>query len=100
MIQFEQAIDVALSNAKNLLKQAYNFTLEGVIISSDEKYLEVTLSYELHGSDPLAISPEKANGLSAMAQLAQIMGRRREYKVFLVDSGSGVFKGFKMYRDK
>lgn len=97
MIEFEKAIEVATNNAKSLVKGASDFELEGVLLSNDEKLYEVTLSYNLSGKSPLDLENNSSSGL---IQLAMLMGHRREYKVFLVDSSSGKFKGFKTYKDR
>jgi len=97
MIEFEEAINVATTNAKSLVKGASDFELEGVLLSNDEKLYEVTLSYNLSGKNPLDLENNSSSGL---IQLATLMGRRREYKVFLVDSSNGNFKGFKTYKDR
>lgn len=98
MIDFKQAIDIATSNAKSLLSNANNFQLEGVLISDNDKFYEVTLSYGIEGPDPLSTSERKKE--SGLYHLARIMGYRREYKTFLVDKTTGKFKGFKNYKDR
>ena len=92
MIDFENAIDVATKKAKTLIQNANNFTLEGVLLSDDNKLYEVSLSYDIQGADPLARINQVKSGL---AQLSYLIGYRRENKVFFVDSNSGEFRGFK-----
>lgn len=89
MIDFESAIKTAKDNAQSLIQNAYNFELEGVLLSSDDKLYEVSLSYDI---DKNPVSEVSSSGLS---QLAKMMSYRRGSKLFLIDSHSGAFKGFK-----
>lgn len=101
MIGFEKAICVATENAKSLVKAASNLELEGVILSSDNKLYEVSISYDLHGKNPLELDEGAGDKVASnLLRLATLMGYRREYKVFLVDSKDGQFKGFKNYKDR
>ncbi len=102
MISFENAIDSATTNAKSLIKNADNFVLEGVLLSDDNKLYEVSLSYDIKGKDLFneAVQDKALAGNSGLLQLAAIMGYRREYRVFLVDSKSGRFKGFKNQKNR
>jgi hypothetical protein len=92
MVDFQEAISVAIENAGKLIQNAKNFSTEGVLISDDNKLYEVSLSYDIEGKDPLATTDRGNTGLY---QLAKIMLHRREYKVFLIDKYSGEFRGFK-----
>ena len=92
MVDFQEAISIAKKNAKELVSNASNFVLEGVLISNDNKLYEVSLSYDIEGNDPLNVSNQGNSGLS---QLAKLMRYRREYKVFLVNTSDGKFRGFK-----
>lgn len=98
MIEFEKAIEVAMSKARSLLENASNFLLEGVLLSKDGDLFEVSLSYDTNGKDPLGGSQGERSG--GLAQLAQLMRYRREYKIFLIDSRSGQFRGFKNQNDR
>ncbi|WP_227542874.1 hypothetical protein [Acinetobacter chinensis] len=92
-MDFEQAADVAINNAKKLLPRAKDFSLEGIMLVGSN--YEVSLSYLIEGEDPLDRSTQdSAPGLGA---LLKIMGRRREEKVFIV-SNTGEFKGFRNIR--
>lgn len=91
MIEFDEAISSARSNVQKLVADAKNIRLEEVLISEDEKLYEVTLSYDV--SSPKDSLPAGRN--SSLFALATIMGQRREHKVFLVDSQSGKFRGFR-----
>lgn len=100
MIDFNKAINVAEDNAKALLKNATNFQLEGVVTSSDNKNVEVTLSYDLEGKDPLSLEGnvnKAGDSISSLglAHLSSIMRRRKEYKIFIVSRKDAEFKGFK-----
>ena len=102
MIDFSKAVDVATENAKSLIKNANNFVLEGVLLSEDGKLYEVSLSYDIQGTDPLS-GADKDSRLpenSGLFQLAQLMRYRREHRVFFVDSDSGKFRGFKNPRSR
>lgn len=90
MIDFAQAINVATDNVHKLVPRAEDITTEGAIISDDGKLYEVTLSYELKGPD---FSDMK--NVNNMWALAQLMSKRREQKIFLIDASSGTFRGFK-----
>ncbi|MFJ2364676.1 hypothetical protein ACIPIN_13440 [Pseudomonas sp. NPDC087697] len=96
MIDFDTAIAVALENITKLVKGAKNPVLEGIIISEDEKLYEITYSYDL---DRTPTKIPTAGESSAMLALAGLLGRRREYKVFLVDAHTGKFRGFKNYKE-
>ncbi|WP_124403439.1 hypothetical protein [Pseudomonas sp. R3-18-08] len=97
MISFNKAADVALENITSLVKGAKNPILEGAIISDDEKLYEVTYSYEI---DKTPTKIAGANEASAISTLAGLLGKRREYKVFLVDAQTGKFRGFKNYKEQ
>jgi hypothetical protein len=98
MISFENAIAVAKSNAVSLLENAQNFALEGVLLSEDSKLYEVSLSYDTQGKDIFS-QDIKLTENSGLLRLAKIMGYRKEFKVFLVDSKNGKFRGFKNQKD-
>ncbi|GAB7537602.1 hypothetical protein AB4851_07280 [Burkholderia sp. 22PA0099] len=101
MISFEKAIQIATDNAKLLVKNARNIELEGVVLSSDNKLYEVSLSYDMQGKDPLSIDDGIGGaGESNIRRLARIMSYRREYKIFLVEVKTGIFKGFKNQKDR
>ncbi|WP_249605168.1 hypothetical protein [Chromobacterium sp. IRSSSOUMB001] len=96
-MDFKKAISVAVENAKELVPDAKEFNLEGVIISGGN--YEVTLSYHLTGQSPLELAG--GNGeKNPIYKLATLMGTRREYKVFIVDKDNFAFKGFKAYKEK
>lgn len=93
MIDFDQAVKIAEENATKLVKNARNFVLEGALISEDNQLFEVTLSYDIERPEsPLLDEPVLGANLAALAKL---MGKRREYKVFMVDASNGQFRGFK-----
>jgi hypothetical protein len=101
MVDFKKAIKIGTENAESLVPDAKNFVLEGVLLSNDNKLYEVTLSYDLQGISPLELGNKSADKTtSGLMQLASLMSRRRGYKVFLVDSASGQFKGFKNSKDR
>jgi hypothetical protein len=94
MIEFNKAIQIAKENVQSLISTARNIELEGVLISTDNKTIEVSLSYELDGVDPFGsvIDTDKRGELF---HLAKMLRHRREYKVFLIDANTGQFRGFK-----
>ncbi|HDS1724726.1 MULTISPECIES: hypothetical protein [Pseudomonas] len=98
MIDFDRAIQVAWANVEKLVPNAKNITLEGVLISSDNKLYEVTFSYDIERLPGLSIGAASAV-TSNIEMLTRLVGKRREYKVFLVDSESGQFRGFKKYKE-
>lgn len=93
-IDFGEASDLAIKNAKKLLPRAKDFTLEGIMIEKGN--YEVSLSYFIDGEDPLNKQTSDRQSLGA---LLKIMGRRREEKIFII-SKSGEFKGFKNIQSK
>ena len=95
MIDFERAIGVATKNAKSLINNAQNISLEGILISDDKSLYEVSLSYDLQGKDPLGAQQNNGVTKNNLLELAKIMSYRKEYKIFLVDKESGEFRGFK-----
>ncbi|GHD82315.1 hypothetical protein [Vogesella fluminis] len=95
-MDFKKAISVAEENARELVPNARNFNLEGVIISGDN--YEVTISYYLSGQNPLELKGENGDS-NPLYKLATLMGTRREYKTFIVDKGNFAFKGFKSYKE-
>lgn len=97
MIEFEQAIDIAVENVRKLVSSANSVSVEEVVLSQDEKTFEVTLSYKQIGQDKLSTS-DNSKGVHMGAALASFMDNRKRYKTFLVDSASGRFKGFKIYK--
>ncbi|VVP67774.1 hypothetical protein PS910_00255 [Pseudomonas fluorescens] len=94
-LNFDAAVLVARSNIEKLVPKAKNVTLEEAMISSDGKLYEITFSYDLEREN-------SASGAAVdnIAKLASLMGRRREYKVFLVDAGNNEFRGFRAYKEK
>jgi hypothetical protein len=100
MIDFNEAIEVAMDNAKSLIVGARNIGLEGVLLSDNGKLYEVSLSYDLQGKDPLEPQLSDSSGNSNLSQLVKIMSYRKQYKDFLVDSNTGEFRGFKKSRDR
>ncbi|MDC4563712.1 hypothetical protein NQ786_18500 [Acinetobacter baumannii] len=82
-ISYKQATDLAKQNLVDLVENVKEITVEGIELT--DKY-EVTLSY---------IVDNNSNGdSSGLSSIAQIMGRRREKKLFNI-SDDGKFLGFK-----
>lgn len=99
MTSFQNAINIAIENAKNLINKETKFSVEEALLSDDNKNYEITLSYYLTGRDHL--SGENINDSvrgTSILQLAKIMSYRKEYKTFIVDKKTGNFKGFKIKR--
>ncbi|RII74806.1 hypothetical protein [Pseudomonas monteilii] len=97
MIEFDEAIRTAGANVQKLIKHATNIELEGALISSDGRLYEITFSYDKNGS-PSAMDQFQASA-PGLKSLATILGKRREFKTFLVDSQTGAFRGFKNYKE-
>ncbi|HZJ98336.1 MAG TPA: hypothetical protein VFD12_10965 [Oligella sp.] len=95
-MDFKQAISVAEKSAHELIPEAKKITLEGAIVSGDN--FEITLSYYLAGKSPLEIA-SGANENSGLHKLAEIMGTKREYKVFIIDKNDFTFKGFRASKE-
>jgi hypothetical protein len=95
MIEFDEAVKVAGEQVTKFVNNAKDITLEGVLISEDSKLYEVTFSYEL-----TKLNTHSASNLTTLQTLASLMSTRREYKVFLVDTRTGKFRGFKNYKEQ
>ncbi|MBI6852288.1 hypothetical protein YA0002_05875 [Pseudomonas cichorii] len=96
MIDFDQAVSIAYANIEKLVPGAKNIVLEGAIISDDGKQYEVTYSYDLDRPNLTNPALKSDTGLYALANL---LGKRKEYKIFLVDI-NGKFRGFKRYKEE
>jgi len=94
-LNFDRAIKTARANVEKLVPKAKNVTLEEAMISSDGKLYEVTFSYDIDREDNLF-----GVGSDNISKLASLMGRRREYKIFLVDAGNYSFRGFRNHKEK
>lgn len=91
-LDFDKATKVARDNVEKLVPNAKNVTLEEAMISEDRKLYEVTYSYDIDREyNPLGA------GIDNISKLAALMGRRREYKIFLVGSDDFQFRGFRNY---
>lgn len=97
MIDFEQAVSIALSSVATLVRSAKNAVVEAAVISADETLYEVTLSYDLDRSNDVS-EHVGDSGSSNLKLLAELMGKRREYRIFLIDASLGKLRGFKMAR--
>lgn len=95
MISFEEAAEIAVKNARKLVRNAKNIQLEGVVISKNKKNYDVALSYEAP-TDNLTI---KNNEPATLDTLRYILRKQRYKKIFMVDNKSGEFLGFKQYED-
>lgn len=75
MISFENAIEVAKTNAKILIENSKNIVLEGVLISDDKKLYEVSLSYDLQGTDAFETKQSDDSSVNnSLSQLTKILG--------------------------
>lgn len=99
MIEFDEAIRIAQQHVEKLVKGARDMVLEGALLSADSSLYEITLSYELAGDAPPASDNAPDPAAANLIALAAIMKKRRECKVFFVDSHSGQFRGFKPYTE-
>lgn len=100
MIDFDEAIRIAQQNVEKLVKGAKNLVLEGALISADNARYEVAISYELEEDTPPSAPDSTQDTASNLMALVAIMKKRRACKVFLVDSHSGQFRGFKPYTEE
>ncbi len=93
-MDFKQAINAAKKSITDVVTDAKNIKLEEVMISSDNKLYEVTLSYESDETEDISeILGAKIN--ANMKALASLMSRRRQHKVILIDSSNFSFRGFR-----
>lgn len=74
MIEVNDATNIAAEYLKKLFPDANNMQLEEVEISEDEKFWNVTLSYEYY--DPANPS-------------AMLFNRKRKYKIFRINANTG-----------
>src|SRR3546814_9097946 len=72
-----------------------NIVLEEIVISDDNSRYEVTFSYDVDRT-PSSFSTTRTR--SPLYELATVLGKRKEYKTFLVSSKNGALKGFKRYK--
>ncbi|WP_346840908.1 hypothetical protein RAL92_21815 [Metapseudomonas otitidis] len=98
MADFKRAIKVAEESVKDIVSGARDIKLEEALISSDGKLYEVTLSYEIGGGADLG-AMFGGQGNPNMKALASLMMKRRENKVFLIDSSNFSFRGFRNYKE-
>lgn len=96
---FNLAIQVAMKNAKELLPEAKDFTLEEILISEDRKNYEVTLSYITPSAHLGINAKEMSSQLKINPLMRRLMREQKSYRTFLVDSKTLVFRGFRMVRD-
>ena len=95
MIDFKMAEAAARNGFDDFIKGATNIVLEEIVISDDNSRYEVTFSYDVDRT-PSSFSETRTR--SPFYELAAIMGKRKEYKTFLVSSEAGALKGFKRYK--
>lgn len=93
MIDFDKAIKVAKANIGKFLPNITELKLESIIVSEESKLFEITYSYIYEKNEDDVNAHE--NGAPNVAAIARIVRMRRYYKVFLVDSVNGEFRGFK-----
>jgi hypothetical protein len=93
MIDFKEAEEIAAREFHQFVTEASNVTLEEIVISDDNSRYEVTFSYDV-SRPPM---PGVARRASPLQELSSILGKRREFKTFLVTS-DGKLKGFKRYK--
>lgn len=95
MIDFKRAEVVARQGFDDFVTGASNVTLEELVISDDNKRYEVTFSYDVDRSSNSALG---ARAKTPLFELASVLGKRKEFKTFLVSAEDGVLKGFKRYK--
>jgi len=95
MIDFDRAISVARESIHKLVPDANNIKLEEALISDNEKLFEITYSYDIETMNIKNLDNLNNFKSNHFKNLANIMGTRRQYKVFLIDAQSGKFRGFR-----
>lgn len=98
MIDFKEAEETARRNFGEFVSGADNVILEEIVISDDNKTYEITFSYDVQRSTMPSVGATTKK--SSLFELANVLGRRREFKTFLVASKDGKLKGFKRYKDQ
>lgn len=93
-ITFEEAINEAEKELKKIQKQADKVIVEQAFITDDNKFYEITFSYEI----PPAPGDDQ-HSLSGIEGLSFLLTNKRIYKTFLIDALTGEFKGFKIFRE-
>lgn len=94
-VDFNKAIQVAGAQLQEFVPSATNPEVEEAIISGDDKFYEITFSYEVPPRQAPPIIGEKN-----LSYITALMRQRREYKVFLVDAENFTFRGFRKYTEK
>lgn len=97
MIEFNEAIEIAGKKINELVKGAKHVVLEGAVLTPDGGNYEITFSYEVDKGESSNNFAYGGSIPSNVATLAALMGRKRDYKTFIV-GGNGNFKGFKIYK--
>ncbi|QHF02457.1 hypothetical protein N015_08555 [Pseudomonas asturiensis] len=95
MIDFKTAEHIARCGFDEFVSGASDISLEELVISDDNKTYEVTFSYDLQRT-PLSVDPTRRK--TPLFELATVLGKRREFKTFLVTADTGKLKGFKRYK--
>ena len=94
-IDFQKAINIAKDELKKIQRDADNVNIEQAIISNDEKLYEITLSYEIISKDNLSSNEKLPTNLQSLSML---LGRRKIYKTFLINTSDYKFRGFKFFK--
>ncbi|MCT7519032.1 hypothetical protein [Aliarcobacter cryaerophilus] len=95
-IDFQKAIDVAKEELKKIQIDATNINIEQAIISDNEKFYEITLSYEISLKDNLTSNEEKLP--TNLQSLSMLLRKKRIYKTFLINTSNYKFRGFKIFK--
>ena len=97
MIDVKTAVAKSVEYFTSLMdEKAYDFLLEEVELSEDEKWWRVTLSADVPIPPPPPGLRQELLGISDLAKVFGKEERRRRYKVFTIDAETGKFKSMKM----
>ncbi|MOA13028.1 hypothetical protein D3C78_1330570 [compost metagenome] len=94
-ITFDEAVNIALNNAQKMLPKAKGFALEEALLSDDGKNYELTFSYIVEDHS----IPDPTQRMEITHLLRQLR-EKKEYRTFIVGRENGMFKGFRMIRDR
>ena len=96
MIDFKQAISTAQDNLQALQPDIQDVRLEAAMLNQKGDLYEISLSYRTAVKDDLRVASKPKDNLSLLMELAL---KNRIYKTFFVEKKTGVFRGFKDYKE-
>lgn len=96
MIDFKQAISTAQENLQALQPDVQDVRLEAAMLNRKGDLYEISLSYRTAVKDDLRLASKPKDNVSLLMELAL---KNRIYKTFFVEKKTGVFRGFKDYKE-